>query len=140
VKNHRIAIVASRFNEEYVNGMLDSALEMLKGQCVDVVRVPGAFEIPLEVQRAIVRKKAEVVIALGLIWQGQTSHAALLSTSVTNALMQISLQHDTPVVHQVITVKTEAEAKARCFGKKLNRGREAAECAMQLVGREDYRG
>lgn len=130
---HRIAIVASRFNEEHVNGLIDSALPLLKSHDVEIIRVPGAFEIPLAVQRAIRQKKAEAVIAFGVIWQGKTLHAELLARTVTEALMRVSLDHDTPVVHQVLTVKTEAEAKARCFGKKLNRGREAAETALQLL-------
>ena len=130
---HRIAIVASRFNGKYVNGLVDSALKLLKAHSVDVIRVPGAFEIPLAAQRAIRNKKAEVVIAFGVIWKGKTLHADLLAQSVTHALMQVSLENDTPVIHQVLSVKTEKEAHARCFGNKLNRGREAAEAALQLL-------
>jgi 6,7-dimethyl-8-ribityllumazine synthase len=129
---HRIVIVASRFNGEYVNGLIDSALKLLKTHSVDVVRVPGAFEIPLAAQRAIRKNKPQAVIAFGVIWQGKTLHAELLARSVTHALMKISLENDVPVIHQVLSVKTEKEAKARCFGK-LNRGKEAAEAALQLL-------
>lgn len=137
---HRFVIIASRFNEKYVNGMLDSALALLKSNSVDVVRVPGAFEIPLAVQRAILRSKPEVAIALGVLWQGETLHAELMGTAVTQALMKISLETDTPVIHQVLTVKTEKEARERCFGKKLNRGVEAARAALELVEGEAHRG
>ncbi|MFH1066595.1 MAG: 6,7-dimethyl-8-ribityllumazine synthase [bacterium] len=129
----RIVIVASRFNETYVNGLVNSALAALKNQTVEVIRVPGAFEIPLAVQRAIRASKPQAVIALGVIWQGQTLHAEFLGRTVTDALMRISLERDTPVVHQILCVKSEAEARARCFGKKLNRGREAAETALALL-------
>lgn len=137
-KNHRIAIVASRFNEEYVNGLLDSALAVLKGHTIDIVRVPGAFEIPLAVQRVVHRHKPQAVIALGVIWQGKTAHADLIGTCVTDALMRLGLELDTPVVHQVLMVKNDKDAKARCFGKKLNRGREAGEAVLSLL--EDDHG
>ena len=131
MKKKIVGIVASRFNEEYVDAMLKSAVARLKPQ-VDVVvcRVPGAFEIPLAVKRMTETHEVEAIIALGLIWQGETMHAELLAHTVTHALMQVSLDQDTPVIHQVLTIKTEAEARTRCMGKKLNRGREAAEAAL----------
>jgi 6,7-dimethyl-8-ribityllumazine synthase len=76
------------------------------------------------------------VIALGLIWQGRTRHAEEILHAVTDALMRISLETDVPVLHEVLAVRTEAEARARCLGKKLNRGREAAEAALSLLGGE----
>lgn len=136
-RKKRIGIVASLFNEEYVNAMLESALEELDDQAEVIVwRVPGSFEIPLAIQRIIEREEVEVAIAFGVIWQGKTMHAELLAHSVTHALMQISLEQDTPVIHQVLTVKTESEARARCMGKTLNRGREAAEAALMLCSIE----
>lgn len=132
-KKPRICIVASLFNQEYVDGMLDTALKVLKGCDVHVVRVPGAFEIPLAIQRCIAKHKPQVAIALGLIWKGKTMHADLMSYTITDALMRISLEKDVPIIHQVLTVQTETEAKARCFGKNLNRGREAAEAVLYLL-------
>jgi 6,7-dimethyl-8-ribityllumazine synthase len=133
---HRFVIVASRFNEAYVNGMVDAALARLKSHHVDVVRVPGAFEIPLAVQRAIRSHKPSAVLALGVIWKGKTLHAEMIGGAVTEALMRIGLEHDVPVLHQVLMVRTESEAKARCLGHKLNRGREAAEAALELLQQE----
>jgi 6,7-dimethyl-8-ribityllumazine synthase len=127
------AIVASEYNREYTDALLASAQAVLGDRAQAVVRVPGAFEIPLQVQRLARSKKYAAVIALGLIWQGKTSHAQEITRAVTDALMRISLETDVPVLHEVLAIKTEAEARARCMGTKLNRGREAAEAALALV-------
>jgi 6,7-dimethyl-8-ribityllumazine synthase len=129
----RFALVASEYNREYTDALLASAQATLGKHEQKVVRVPGAFEIPLQVQRLARTKKYAAVIALGLIWQGKTSHAQEITRAVTDALMRISLETDTPILHEVLAIKTEAEAKARCMGTKLNRGREAAEAALALV-------
>ena len=95
--------------------------------------MPGAFEIPLQVQRLARSKKYDAVLAMGVIWQGRTLHAQEILRAVTDALMRISLETDVPVIHQVLAIKTEAEARARCFGGKLSRGREASEVALALA-------
>jgi len=129
----RFAIVASEYNRAYTDALLKSAQAALKGHELEVVRVPGAFEIPLQVQRLARSKKYGAVLALGLIWQGRTQHAQEILRAVTDALMRISLETDVPVLHEVLAVKTEAEARARCMGTMLNRGREAAEAALALT-------
>jgi 6,7-dimethyl-8-ribityllumazine synthase len=129
----RFALVVSLFNREYTDALLASAQASLKGHEVKVVRVPGAFEIPLQVQRLARTKKYSAVIALGVIWQGKTLHAQEILRAVTDALMRISLENDVPVIHEVLAVSTEAEARARCMGAKLNRGIEAAQAALALA-------
>lgn len=129
----RFALVASEFNREYVDGLVAAAQAGLAGHAIDLVRVPGAFEIPLQVQRLARARKYAAILALGVVWQGKTAHAAEITRAVTDALMRISLENDVPVIHQVLAIGTEAEARARCFGKKLNRGREAAEAALALT-------
>ena len=130
---HRFGLVVSEYNREYTDALLTSAQAVLQGYEQKVVRVPGAYEIPLQVQRLARTKRYAAVIALGLIWQGRTMHAQEILRAVTDALMRISLETDVPVLHEVLTIKTEAEARARCMGTKLNRGREAAEAALALV-------
>jgi 6,7-dimethyl-8-ribityllumazine synthase len=98
-----------------------------------VVRVPGAFEIPLQVQRLARRRRYAAVVALGVVWQGKTAHAQEVVRAVTDALMRIMLETDVPVIHQVLALRTESEARSRCFGLKLNRGREAGEAALELA-------
>lgn len=126
-------LVVSEYNREYTDALLASAVETLKGHDLEIVRVPGAYEIPLQVQRLARTGKYSAILALGVIWQGRTLHAQEILRAVTDALMRISLETDVPVMHHVLAVKTEAEAKARCFGRKLNRGREAAEAALSLL-------
>lgn len=134
MSTYRFGIVVSRFNEEYTEALLQSALKELSAHRVSIVRVPGAYEIPLQVQRLARSKKCDAVIALGVIWQGQTSHAGEIGRAVTDSLMRISLDTGIPVIHQVLGIKTEAEARARCMGKKLNRGIEAAHAAIEMAG------
>ncbi|MEM1058998.1 MAG: 6,7-dimethyl-8-ribityllumazine synthase [Verrucomicrobiota bacterium] len=129
----RFGIVCSTFNEPYVGSLLEHTLAGLGGQACDVVRVPGSFEIPLQVQRLAASKKYGAVIALGIIWQGKTAHASEILRAATDALMRIGLEHDVPVIHQILSVASEKEAKKRTSGKKLNRGREAAEAALAVL-------
>ncbi len=132
----RFALVASTFNQEFVDGLLASATATLKGHELTIVRVPGSFEIPLQAQRLARTKRYAAVIALGVVWQGRTAHAQEIVRSVTDALMRIMLETDVPVIHEVLSINTEAEARARCFGTKLNRGREAAEAALAVANLE----
>ena len=136
----RFALVVSIFNREYTDALLASAQAALKGHELKVVRVPGAYEIPLQVQRLARTKRYAAIIALGVVWQGKTLHAQEILRAVTDALMRISLETDVPVLHEVLAVTTEAEARARCMGTKLNRGREAAEAALALVTGEYAKG
>jgi 6,7-dimethyl-8-ribityllumazine synthase len=136
----RFALVVSVFNREYTDALLASAQAALKGHELRVVRVPGAFEIPLQVQRMARTKRYSAILALGVIWQGKTLHAQEILRAVTDALMRIGLETDVPVVHEVLAVASEAEAKARCMGTKLNRGREAAQAALALALSEAAKG
>ncbi len=129
----RFALVVSEFNRDYTAALLASAEAALKGHELTVVRVPGAYEIPLQVQRLARTKRYAAVIALGVIWQGKTLHAQEILRAVTDGLMRIGLETDVPVIHEVLAVSSEAEARARCMGTKLNRGREAAEAALALA-------
>jgi 6,7-dimethyl-8-ribityllumazine synthase len=136
----RFALVVSVFNHEYTDALLASAQAVLKGHETKVVRVPGAYEIPLQVQRLARTKKYAAILALGVIWQGKTLHAQEILRAVTDALMRISLETDVPVIHEVLAVSSEAEARARCMGVKLNRGREAAEAALAVVALGNVKG
>lgn len=129
----RFGIVCSRFNQRYTDALLASAQEVLGGHEVTVIRVPGSFEIPLALDRLARKGGYSALIALGLIWQGQTDHAALIAKECARACMDISLNRDVPVIFEVVTVRTEAQARARCLGKKLNRGRDAAETALAMA-------
>ncbi|GAB4254997.1 MAG: 6,7-dimethyl-8-ribityllumazine synthase [Candidatus Methylacidiphilales bacterium] len=130
---YKIGIAASRYNSAYVDAMVATAQKILENHTLLIRRVPGAFEIPLAVQRLLDKEKVDAVLAFGVIWKGQTDHADLIARAVTDALLDLSLRFDRPVLHEVLTVQTEAQARARCLGSKLNRGREAAEAVLGLL-------
>jgi 6,7-dimethyl-8-ribityllumazine synthase len=137
---YRFALVVSEYNRDYTDALLASAQAALKGHALKIIRVPGAYEIPLQVQRLARTKRYDAVIALGVVWQGRTEHAREILRAVTDALMRVALDTDVPVLHHVVAVKTEAEARARCMGVKLNRGREAAKAALALAALQDAKG
>ena len=130
MKKGKFIIVVADYHQKYADGMLKAARTILQGYKVEEVRVPGTFEVPLAVKRAL-RKKPDAVLALGLVWQGETSHADLILKSATEALMRMMIETDIPILHHLVGVKTEKQARERCLGK-LNRGEEAAKAALRM--------
>ncbi len=131
------SIVASQFNGQFVQGLIDHATNELKSLAPDAAvslhRVPGAFEIPVVVREIALQRKADAIIALGVILQGKTSHAQNLGRSVTDALQQIALEHGIPVINAVLSLETETQAQERCLGSEINRGTEAARAAVEVA-------
>jgi 6,7-dimethyl-8-ribityllumazine synthase len=129
------AIVASQFNPAYVQGLVDHATRELQTPIAKVVlyRVPGAFEIPIVVRELAQQKKGDVILALGVIFQGKTNHADNLSRSVTDALQRIALDYGVPVINCVHTFSNEIDAQERCLEDKINRGSEAAHAAVEIA-------
>lgn len=131
------AIVASEYNNTYVQPLVDSARseinELEPGANVHLVRVPGAFEIPLAVKLVARQGKFDAILALGVVLQGETAHAELIARSVTTALMTLALELRIPVIHEVLLLKNEEQARARCLGKELNRGMEAARAGVAIA-------
>ena len=133
----RFAIVASQYNPQYVQGMVDSARAELavlaRDSQIKVWEVPGAYEIPLVVQEIASMGTADAVFAFGVILQGATEHAALIAGSITDRLHHISLQFRIPVLHEVLLVQNESQARERCLEPQLNRGVEAARAAVRVL-------
>jgi 6,7-dimethyl-8-ribityllumazine synthase len=131
------AIVAGQYNPTYVNGLVENTRRELdligSGMNIMLHEVPGAFEIPLVVQEIATRGGVDAIIALGVIIEGETAHAALVARAVTDSLQRISLTHRMPVIHEVLLVKNEEQARIRCLGGELNRGVEAARAAVRMV-------
>ena len=132
----RFAIVASKYNARYVDSMLRAATAVLKkarAAEVQVVRVPGAFEIPLVAAKvASASPSPSAVICLGVILRGATTHAQSISDVVSYALGTIALQTQLPIIHEVLLLENEQQAVERCLSRKHNRGAEAALTAIEM--------
>ena len=135
--SQRIALVVSRYNDNYVEPMLAKALEEI---CViepntqtEIVHAPGSFEIPFLTRQVIERRKPDAVICMGVIFQGASGHANLIANSVSDALCRISVDTLTPVIHAVLLLTNEEQAKERCLGDTMNRGIEAARAAIEVL-------
>jgi len=130
-------IVASRFNAQYVDGLIDHVTEELRALSphgtISLHRVPGSFEIPVVAREIAIQNKADAVIACGVILQGETNHAQNLSSSVTDALQRIAIEHGVPVINAVLSFDNENQARARCLENKINRGTEAARAAVEIA-------
>ncbi len=131
------AIVASKFNAEYVHGLVQHATDELQAlaPAASIVThyVPGAFEIPVVVRELALQEKSDAILALGVILQGHTAHAEHLSRSVTDALQQIAIEHGVPVINAVLSLGNELQARERCLDSAINRGTEAARAAIEIV-------
>ena len=136
-KRNKLAIVAAKYNEAYTDALVDNVIdelgEYLPQARVDLVRVPGAFEIPVAVKALLELEQPVWIIALGVLIRGETAHADLVAGSVTDALQNLALEYKTPVIHDVLLVADEAQAQARCLGEEMNRGVEAARAAVAMV-------
>jgi len=132
-----IGIVAARFNEELVDGLLDRVTRELraagvKAARITTVRVPGSHEIPWAAQSLAARGRRDCVIALGVLIGGDTSHHEMVGQSVSHALQHIAIETGVPVINGVIVANTSAQAAARCTGK-INRGAEFARAALAMA-------
>ena len=103
---------------------------------VELIRVPGAFEIPVVAAKLAQRKRLrpEAVLCLGVILRGKTTHAEHIGQSVTQSLAQIATDTTVPMIHEVLLLENKAQAKARCLSPKTNRGFEAAHTALTMTG------
>src|SRR5215211_4274103 len=130
-------IVASRFNTQYVDGLINHATDELRtlapNATISLHRVPGSFEIPVVARELAAQNQADAIIACGIILQGETDHAQNLSRSVTDALQRIAIESGVPVINAVLSFHNEKQARARCLENKINRGTEAARAAVEIA-------
>lgn len=138
LRNRRIAVVAATYNEKYTTALLqncrDELARLAPDVAVDVLRVPGAFEVPVIVNRVIAGADApDVVIALGVILRGSTAHADLIGSAITQELLRTACRSLTPVIHEVLLLDSAQQAEERCVQERLNRGTEAARAAVSML-------
>ena len=146
----RFAIVVARFNQSITSRLLDGAVQTLTSrgvahQRIDVAWVPGAFEIPTVAGRLAASGRYVAVICLGAVIRGETTHDQHINRAVGNALAELGMQHQIPVLFGVLTCNTLEQAIARSGGqvattgkdapeKKIgNKGVDCAEAALEMV-------
>ena len=131
-----IAIVAARFNARIVDRLLAGALRVLDRHGLPdptVVRVPGAFEIPVAARRLAGASGIEAVIALGAVVRGETPHFDYVAGTCAQGLMRAGLDRETPVIFGVLTTENDEQAEARTGGAHGHKGEEAALAALEMV-------
>ena len=134
----RVAVITALFNEEITIALEKGAVDELVSLGVDaariqVVRVPGAWELPYAAGRLLRENKADAVIACGCVIRGETSHYDIVAGESASGLMRVSLDFSRPVMNAVLTVENTAQALARCAPGPANKGAEAARSLVELV-------
>jgi 6,7-dimethyl-8-ribityllumazine synthase len=134
-----VAIVISRFNESITQNLLSACLKTLKEknisqEQIDIIWVPGAFEIPLMVQNVLKKNKnLQGVITLGCVIEGETDHFRLIVDTVTRKVSDLSLQYEKPIIFEVLATKNLAQAVARSSDDLNNKGRSAALSLISML-------
>jgi 6,7-dimethyl-8-ribityllumazine synthase len=134
----RYCLITARFNSFIVEQLLSGAIDTLvrhgcSRDSIEIVRVPGAFELPLVAQRVAVSGKYDAIIALGAVIRGGTPHFEHVAGECTKGLAAVSLQEDIPVSFGVLTVDSIEQAIERAGTKAGNKGAEAALSAIEMV-------
>ncbi len=134
----RFGIIRSRFNEDVTKRLLEGALDALRvsgarDESIDVVAVPGAFEIPLVASKLARSRRYDALICLGAVIRGETPHFDYISAQVSRGIAQVAYDYGLPVIFGVLTADTDKQADARSGVGKINRGYEAAAAAIEMA-------
>jgi 6,7-dimethyl-8-ribityllumazine synthase len=135
---YRFAIVVSRFNPEITDGLLAGARDALaqagvRDDDVTLVRVPGAFELPVAAQRLAESGRVDAVICLGCLIKGDTMHFEYIAEAATRGISEVGLATGVPVAFGVLTTLTDGQAEVRARPGDGNKGREAALAAVEMA-------
>lgn len=134
----RFAIIVSRFNDFITNKLLDGAIDALlrhgaADQDVDIIKVPGSFEIPLTAKKIAEKKSYDAVICLGTIIRGATPHFGYIASEVTKGIASASIETGVPIAFGVITADTIEQAIERAGTKSGNKGWDSALAAIEMA-------
>ncbi len=141
-EGRRIAIVASRFNESVTTPLAEGAIQALVQQGVrfddvDLFWVPGAWELPITVRRALMTERYDAVVAVGAVVRGETPHFDIVAGESARGLMDAAREFDVPVTLGLLTTDTMEQALARAGGAHGNKGVDAALAALELLDLHD---
>ncbi len=134
----RFALVAARFNDFVVEPLLRGALDALRrhgvgDKQIEIVRVPGAFDIPIVVRKLALSRRYEALIALGAVIRGQTAHFDYVAGECASGIARVALETGVPVAFGVLTTDTVEQAVDRAGGKAGNKGADAALVAIEMA-------
>ena len=134
----RIVVVASRFNEEVVKKLVDGALEALVKHGVsfgdiDVVWVPGAWELPLAARLLLNSERYDGLVAVGAVIRGDTAHFDFIAAEASRGLADVSATSETPVGFGLLTCDTDEQAEARAGGNHGNKGWDTAVAVLEMI-------
>ncbi len=137
-RDYRFGIVVSRFNEFISGHLLNGALDCLKRheadeEKIEIIWVPGAFEIPLAAKKAVLSKRYDAVICLGAVIRGSTPHFEYVASEVAKGVAHVGLESGLPVIFGVITSDTLEQAIERAGSKAGNKGWQAAAAAIEMA-------
>jgi 6,7-dimethyl-8-ribityllumazine synthase len=137
-KDIKVAIVLSLFNEFIGQKLLEGALKSLKENGVnekniDIVKVPGAFEIPLATEILASLKKYDTILCLGAVIRGETPHFDYVAEAASTGILQVSLKYSLPIAFGVLTTNNIEQAVERAGGKHGNKGYDIAITALEMV-------
>jgi 6,7-dimethyl-8-ribityllumazine synthase len=138
LRSARYAIVASRWNPRIVDALIAGALGALREHgveesAIDVVRVPGALEIPLAASQLASARRHAAIIALGCVVRGDTRHFEHVADGCAEGLMRVALEFRIPVLNGVLAVDRHADAEARAGGAQGNKGADVALAALEMA-------
>jgi 6,7-dimethyl-8-ribityllumazine synthase len=134
----RFGMVVARFNDELTNELARSAYQCLekngaKRETIDVVRVPGAYEIPVVAEKMAASGNYNALIVLGVVVEGETQHAQMIIETTGQSILDIACKYQVPIINEIVGVRTWAQAEARCLGGENTRGWYAAEAAIETA-------
>lgn len=136
--DHRFAIVAARFNELFVDRLVQGAVDGLKRHgvqdgAIDIVRVPGSLEIPVTAQRLAASQSYSAIICLGVVIRGATVHFEHVADGAASGIAHVALAADIPVINGLIAAETLEQAMERSGAKLGNKGFDAAMAALEMA-------
>ena len=134
MKNKNIYIVASVFYEDLIDQMIKGATEENNGMNdLNIIKVPGAFEIPGMVNCIIENQNPDLIIALGVLIKGESDHFEYISSSVSNSISRLSIKNTIPIIFGVLTVHNMEQAIERAYVSKKNKGGEAMKTGLEML-------
>lgn len=138
IRDERIAVIAARFNESIVDNLIAGAMDALKRHGASdtqlhLIRVPGAFELPLAAQKLAKSRQVDGIVALGVVIRGATAHFDYICSECASGLSRVSLAHDIPIGFGVLTCESIEQAIERAGSKAGNKGADAALATIEMI-------